>query len=381
MNEETDPSRDNASSDQNRADAEQKRLRESIPGIIENQSAKETEQAANHPPKQSLFIRGWRALYRRRHWRTMAGHPRANVAEKLTVFITICILIVGAIQAFIYWKQAQVMERTLEQTERSVILGRGQVAIADRNATTAGDTLAQMKKDFSANQGNFRLLEQPYLKIGRQDGVIAEFKDSEYQSLDMILYLQNIGHLPANNVCVWIRSQFSGAGLPAEPLRAGGSQLLTRMPQRHHFGTISYVAESLCPAIGGESAAEEHIGDVFRKDMLNKFIKEYRVGEASLQIDAVIQYCDPFNHYVCQQASFNYGKDAIRPLELLWVRSCGKWPPPILAKQIHGEIQLMTSVGKPSLYPCPTPEQAEVDRKQQERADKEENDALNPPPK
>jgi hypothetical protein len=309
----------------------------------------------------------------------MAGHPPSNVAEKLTVFITICILIVGVIQAYIYWEQAQMMKRSVEQTERSVILGSGQLAIANRNATTAGDTLAQMKKDFSAGQGNFRLLDQPYLKLGRADGVVAEFKESEYQWMDMILYLQNIGHLPANNVCVWIRAGFGGEGLPTEPIYPAGNRLLTRMLRREQQVPITYVSESVCPAIGGESPGEAHIGSVVQKDVLDKFVKEHQSGQANLQIDAVIQYCDPFNKYVCQLASINYGKDTVRPLTLTGIRSCGPWPPTILAEALRAPYRFGTAVGKP-LYPCPTPEQAEADRKQQERADKEENDAMNPPP-
>jgi hypothetical protein len=67
------------------------------------------------------------------------------MAEKVTVFVTFCILLVGGIQAYIYWQQSQTMRESLNQNERTITLGTGQLAVAARNAKTAEDTLAEMK--------------------------------------------------------------------------------------------------------------------------------------------------------------------------------------------------------------------------------------------
>jgi hypothetical protein len=75
----------------------------------------------------------------------MADRPRVNWAEKLTVLITVAILIVGIIQARIYWRQTQLMKLSLGQTERSIILNMGQLAIANRNAKVSEDTLGEIK--------------------------------------------------------------------------------------------------------------------------------------------------------------------------------------------------------------------------------------------
>jgi hypothetical protein len=55
------------------------------------------------------------------------------------------ILIATGIQAYIYWKQEIIMQGSLNQNERSLILGQGQLAVAARNAKTAEDTLIEMK--------------------------------------------------------------------------------------------------------------------------------------------------------------------------------------------------------------------------------------------
>jgi hypothetical protein len=69
----------------------------------------------------------------------MAGHPGVNWAEIVTICITLAIVIVGAIQAYIYWQQEQVMQFSLGQNERAAILAKGQLAVAVQ-------TLGEMQK-------------------------------------------------------------------------------------------------------------------------------------------------------------------------------------------------------------------------------------------
>lgn len=88
-----------------------------------------------------------RFLWRRRKWRHIRklDHPGPNWAEITTVILTAGIVLASFVQAYIYWKQAQIMQSSLSQNERSILLGHGQLIVAARNAQTAEDTLREMK--------------------------------------------------------------------------------------------------------------------------------------------------------------------------------------------------------------------------------------------
>jgi hypothetical protein len=101
---------------------------------------------SNRSPKPTILIRLWHALWRKRMLLHHGGSGGPHWAEISVVILTGGILVVGVIQAIIYWEQAQVMERSLEQNQQSIILNMGQVAIAGRNATTAEKTLGEIQK-------------------------------------------------------------------------------------------------------------------------------------------------------------------------------------------------------------------------------------------
>jgi hypothetical protein len=122
------------------------RVNEIFQRTADQRGARQDQQVSHAKPKPPITIRAWRALFRRRTWRRMAGHPPPNWAEKTTIIVTLGIFLVGCIQAYIYLKQTQLIASSVNQTERSVILGAGQLAVANRNAKTAEDSLNEMQE-------------------------------------------------------------------------------------------------------------------------------------------------------------------------------------------------------------------------------------------
>lgn len=105
------------------------------------------ESRENHTPprkpKSSLVVRLIRFLWRRREWRRIrrvdhrANGP--NWAEITAMIFTGGILIASSIQAGLYYRQADIMQRSLAQNERAMW-------VAERNATTAERTLVEVQK-------------------------------------------------------------------------------------------------------------------------------------------------------------------------------------------------------------------------------------------
>lgn len=147
MNNEINPADYPNDADYHEADTQRGHIIHSIQGTSENQGSEGNKGALNKPPKPSLSVRILRVLWRRRKWRRIrqTDHPGANWAEITTICITLGIFHVACIQAYIYWEQARIMHNSLQQNERSIILGMGQLAVAARNAKTSEDTFGEMK--------------------------------------------------------------------------------------------------------------------------------------------------------------------------------------------------------------------------------------------
>src|SRR5205807_2387083 len=75
------------------------------------------------------------------------------------VLSTVILAIVGIIGLYIYNGQLQQMKSSNDQTERLIILGRGQLAVTSRNAATTEQTLKDTKEQF-------RVDHRPYIFIG-----------------------------------------------------------------------------------------------------------------------------------------------------------------------------------------------------------------------
>src|ERR1700693_601619 len=115
MNQENSSAGDNSYADDGNTNAESQRIN---PETEHNtHSPDDDERGPDSNKKPPVIVRFWRSLLRRRHWRALAGHPKSTVAEKITVFITACLLLVGGMQAYIYWRQAELMKLSLSQTQ------------------------------------------------------------------------------------------------------------------------------------------------------------------------------------------------------------------------------------------------------------------------
>jgi hypothetical protein len=104
----------------------------------------------------------WHGLWRRRQLRKIAGHPKSTLAEKIMAGMTVGLLFVGLIQAYIYWKQSVLMQMTLQQTESSISLGRGQLSVSAQAVTQARDQFLKDERPYIWNGQ----MELPHLKIG-----------------------------------------------------------------------------------------------------------------------------------------------------------------------------------------------------------------------
>jgi len=146
MSNQDDASGHHDDSDQSNANAQPSDVSNGIERQANNTGPNNGEQYPGARKKPPIPIRIWRALWRKRiFWHPKPDRPHVNWAEITTVCLTIGIVIAAFIQAFIYWRQAGIMERSLEQNQQSIALNTGQVAIAGRNAQTAANTLVEMK--------------------------------------------------------------------------------------------------------------------------------------------------------------------------------------------------------------------------------------------
>lgn len=206
-NHETNPQREN--------------IVDGLKGKTQDNSAKSGKDSADPRPKPSIPVRTWRALWRKRvFWHHKPDRPPVNWAEITTVCLTLGIVIAAFIQAYIYWKQTDLMGKGLSH---NIV----QLAIANRNANLAQQTLGELKSggidthnlalaagdqakaakgsaiaaQIAAKlaQDTLNISQRSYVTIGTKDGVVAKFIPSQNptQNAQLVLYFQNSGHLPA----------------------------------------------------------------------------------------------------------------------------------------------------------------------------------------
>jgi hypothetical protein len=183
----------------------------------EKEDGQESMNASNGHPKPSFPVRVLRVLWRRRTWRRIRNTERSSGphwAEISVVILTLGILIGTFTQAYIYWKQAGIMQDSVSQNERSLMLGRGQLAVAARNAKTAEDTLTDTHtmaedatKSLNAVQEQFRLEQRPRIAVTEyvlMDETTA--KQIAHPTIGRPVYItikfKNLGHSPAFGVHV-----------------------------------------------------------------------------------------------------------------------------------------------------------------------------------
>jgi hypothetical protein len=161
------------------------KLEYSRPKNMNGESETNQENKNNDHIKPRIIVRFWHSLRRRRVWLKIGDHPKSTIAEKIGVFLAFCLLIVGGVQAYIYWRQTRVMQTTLGQNERGIMLNMGQLAIANRNAKTSqdsldasknqfGDTLTQLKESNAINRASLESVQRAFLVLGKIDSEITD---------------------------------------------------------------------------------------------------------------------------------------------------------------------------------------------------------------
>jgi hypothetical protein len=193
MSNQDDPSGHLGDADRGNADAQPSRVSDGIERWLNDAAAKDGEGHSGARKKRPFTVRIWHSLWKKRiFWHPRAGRPHVNWAEKVMACVTVAILIVGATQAYIYWKQSELMQDSLSQNERSIILGQGQIKVSSRSAAAA-DTANQNAKN------QFRADERPYITLaGAGDvGKVSIATAGEHAGhLAVEIHLTNYGKSP-----------------------------------------------------------------------------------------------------------------------------------------------------------------------------------------
>ena len=147
----------------------------------EKKEAKHNQDSSNARKKPTFSVRVIRFLLRRR--KLVRG---TNWAERTTVIVTIGILVAAGVQAYIYWQQWKSMQAQVEQTERSVVLGIGQLS-----AAAAG--LKNSQRFFQIEQRPYIVMDDGFPQFSQHgpNGPIPE------QKVVVNVQLKNIGKTPA----------------------------------------------------------------------------------------------------------------------------------------------------------------------------------------
>jgi len=156
LNQQTNSSNDENAGHKGQNDSEEKRVSESAQCSPYQKQPNGTDSHRDQHPKKSLIARILRVLWRRRRWRRIGGQQGPNWAEIVIVGLTLGILSVAYLQYSVYKKQAKLMQNAINQTERSIILSVGQLAVANRNS-------ASTENSITVNQEQFRRSQRPYL--------------------------------------------------------------------------------------------------------------------------------------------------------------------------------------------------------------------------
>jgi hypothetical protein len=190
MNHEDSPRNNSDEPQDSNGDGEENRIDPSQAAAPDRQASPSDTGNLHHRPKPSKLVRFWHALWRKRIF--IHHDPNSpNWAEKSSMVITGGIFLAALVQAGIYWKQADIMQDSLNQNERQIILGQGQLAVAARNAKTAEESL-------KSSDESFHIDHRPYVFVGtnRQERPPIEWeKMSLFPAVD--ISLKNFGHSPA----------------------------------------------------------------------------------------------------------------------------------------------------------------------------------------
>lgn len=189
MEENRNPEGDQERCDQNQEQTEDETITERIHrefGDAYSYDEHDNTGRRNKPPFAARFLR---IAWRRRRWHKLGGYEGPNWAEQVVVILTVGILTVGALQYFVYKKQAKLMHDALDQNERQIILGQGQLALGSRNARAAENNLAATINQFQLDQRAW---------VGAEGQLISrKTVNDTLDTIDFRIALKNSGKTPA----------------------------------------------------------------------------------------------------------------------------------------------------------------------------------------
>jgi hypothetical protein len=146
-------------------------------------------------------------------------------------------------------------------------------------------------------QRSFRISEGAYVSIGRQDGVIAEFKNANLHTHDgVVMYFQNSGHMPAK--LKW--GLFEWHTKPPSSLPPPVPFVPMSRTRNKKTGDIT---ENLSTdgAIGGQSIRNVQVG--YLPPM---YVNEMLQLNAIFTLDGAYEYCDELGTYSCKMFEVSY---------------------------------------------------------------------------
>jgi len=149
MDDKNNPAKHKADSEQANYERGKDRIQEGDPSTIKQPDSQKNGDDSTQKPKPAILVRFWHGLWRKRIFlHRRKNHISPNWAEKTSMYITCGIMIAAFIQAAIYWEQATLMNTSIDQNERSIILGGGQLVVAGKNEKIAEDTFKNSQKAF-----------------------------------------------------------------------------------------------------------------------------------------------------------------------------------------------------------------------------------------
>jgi hypothetical protein len=150
-------------------DSEEQRVAEGAQRTSGEGDTNNNQTESHGRPKPLLVLRILRVLWRRRQWRIIGGNHGPNWAETSIVILTIGILAVGYLQYRVYRKQARLMQDSLNQTERSVILNMGQLGFAkiqdDERTTEATRQFSQLQESNRINREALESVQRAFVSL------------------------------------------------------------------------------------------------------------------------------------------------------------------------------------------------------------------------
>lgn len=125
-----------------------------------------------------------------------------ELKDRLVIWLTAGIFVVAALTAYLFLKQANIMQEQLgemkgtgQQTDRQIILSQGQLVLAGRQTASTATIADSSKKNIEATRDSIRLDQRAWIVLHGMDGF-----PQLNQPWTIKAYLMNIGKTPAKNV-------------------------------------------------------------------------------------------------------------------------------------------------------------------------------------